>query len=330
MNAQLDPAGTGGEPPIRRLRTRERALVETVFLGPNGVRAGWRAALYVALFVVIFTALQFLLALAFPRSSLLESILTPQVLLFQELLLVAGAFGSAQIMALLEGRSIGAYGVPWRGAFGARFWQGTLWGILQLSAIMLPIDFWGGYTFGGLALHGRDIVWDALLWGLTFLAVGFAEEFLFRGYLQFTLTEGIGFWPAAALLSVSFGAVHLRNPGEGPVGALSVVAIGIFLCFTLWRTGDLWWAIGWHAAFDFGETYLYSVPNSGIVTRGHLLAASLHGPRWISGGAVGPEGSLAAFAVLAVAFAAFDRLYRPRRENAHALNGRRDDSSVPL
>ena len=134
-----------------------------------------------------------------------------------------------------------------------------------------------------------------------FLAVGFAEEFLFRGYLQFTLTEGMGFWPAALLLSLIFGAVHLRNPGEGVVGALSVFAIGMFLCLTLRRTGDLWLAIGWHAAFDFGETYLYSVPNSGLVMPGHLFAASLHGPRWLTGGSVGPEGSVFSFAVLAVA-----------------------------
>ncbi len=63
---------------------------------------------------------------------------------------------------------------------------------------------------------------------------------------------------------------HLTNPGEGPVGALAVFVVGMFLCLTLRRTGDLWFAIGFHAAFDFGETYLYSVPDSGIVAPGHL------------------------------------------------------------
>jgi uncharacterized protein len=107
-----------------------------------------------------------------------------------------------------------------------------------------------------------------------------------------------------------FGAVHLRNPGEGVVGALSVFAIGLFLCLTLRRTGDLWLAIGWHAAFDLGETYLYSVPNSGLVMPGHLFAASLHGARWLTGGTVGPEGSVFSFAVLAVTAVAFSFVYR--------------------
>ncbi len=292
-------------------------LGETIFLGPNGIRAGWRAALYVAFFMLIELVLQSLIALN-PFASVADLLRTPEALLIRELVLIAGAVGAAQVMALIEGRTIGAYGVPWRGAFRARFWQGTVWGIAQLSAIMLLIAAWHGYTFGGLALGGGALIEFAVRWAAVFLAVGFAEEFLFRGYLQFTLAEGMGFWPTALLLSLIFGAVHLHNPGEGVVGALSVFTIGVFLCLTLRRTGDLWLAIGWHAAFDFGETYLYSVPNSGLVMPGHLLAASLHGARWLTGGSVGPEGSAFSFAVLAVTFVAFDRVYRPRKEAAEA------------
>jgi membrane protease YdiL (CAAX protease family) len=313
MTDHLDPAGSSGVPPVQRVRGRERALAEDIFLGPNGIRAGWRAALYAAFFILIELALQSLIALD-PFAGVADLLRTPEVLLVRELVLIAGALGAAQIMALIEGRAVGAYGIPWRGAFRARFWQGTVWGIAQLSAVMLLIAAWHGYTVGGLALGGSALIEYALRWAAVFLAVGFAEEFLFRGYLLFTLAEGMGFWPTALLLSLMFGAVHLRNPGEGVVGALSVFTIGMFLCLTLRRTGDLWLAIGWHAAFDFGETYLYSVPNSGLVMQGHLLSASLHGPRWLTGGSVGPEGSAFSFAVLAVVAASFNFIYRPNKE----------------
>jgi uncharacterized protein len=315
MTDQLDPAGGSGEPPAQQDRVRERVLGERIFLGPSGIRAVWRAALYVAFFILIELLLQSLIALD-PFAGVANLLNSPEVLLVRELVLIAGALGAAQIMALIEGRTVGAYGIPRRGAFSGRFWQGTVWGIVQLSAIMLLIAAWHGYNFGGLALGGSAAIEYALRWAAVFLAVGFAEEFLFRGYLQFTLAEGMGFWPTALLLSLLFGAVHLHNPGEGVVGALSVFTIGMFLCLTLRRTGDLWLAIGWHAAFDFGETYLYSVPNSGLVMQGHLLTASLHGPRWLTGGTVGPEGSAFSFAVLALTFAAFDRIYRPRKESA--------------
>ena len=139
--------------------------------------------------------------------------------------------------------------------------------------------------------------------------MGFFEEFFFRGYTQFTLASGIGFWPAATVISAVFGAWHLGNKGEDIAGAASVFVIGMFFCLTLRRTGNLWFAVGLHASFDWGETFLFSVPNSGIVAPGHLLNSSFHGPVWLTGGTVGPEGSVMAFLVVALAAAVFSRVF---------------------
>jgi uncharacterized protein len=147
----------------------------------------------------------------------------------------------------------------------------------------------------------------------VFLCVGLFEEFLFRGYAQFTLATGIGFWLAATALSAAFGAIHIRNSGEDLIGALSVFMIGMFFCLTLRRTGNLWFAVGLHAAFDWGETFLFSVPNSGLVAPGHLLNSSVHGPVWLTGGTVGPEGSVMAFVVVGIASAVFVSVY-PAKE----------------
>jgi uncharacterized protein len=313
MNSDLEPRNTGGEIPPPSPSPEKCTILEAVFLGPQEIRAGWRAGLYVAIFLLLATALQAIVALL--RIAVRRQI--GSGLFLQEVLLVACALAAAQVMAFLEGRRVGDYGLPWRSAFRGHFWQGVFWGIAEITVLMLLIRALGGYSFGGLALRGTEAAHYALLWAGFFLVVGFAEEFLFRGYLQFTLASGMGFWPAAILLSVAFGAVHLRNPGEGPAGALGVFVIAMFFCFTLRRTGDLWFAIGIHAAYDFGETYLYSVPNSGIMLQGHLLAASLHGPHWLTGGSIGPEGSVLAFAVLAVMFVVFDRVYRPRSPRAN-------------
>ncbi|HVO79495.1 MAG TPA: CPBP family intramembrane glutamic endopeptidase, partial [Terriglobales bacterium] len=129
------------------------------------------------------------------------------------------------------------------------------------------------------------------------------------GYIQFTLAQGIGFWPAAALLSALFGATHVNNPGETPTGILGAAVIGFFFCLTLRRTGNLWFAIGFHASWDWGETYFYSVPDSGGVWPGHLLQSSFQGPTWLTGGSVGPEGSALLFVVIALTWVVFDRAY---------------------
>ena len=72
----------------------------------------------------------------------------------------------------------------------------------------------------------------------------------------------LGFWPTAIILS-SPSAPCTWNKGESLVGAAGAALIGLFFCLTLRRTGNLWFAVGLHASWDWGETYLYSVPNSG-------------------------------------------------------------------
>jgi membrane protease YdiL (CAAX protease family) len=309
VNGSEAPRSDDVEPQIEPPPTR-RFLLESIFLGPNGVRAGWRAALFVALFLLFVSlggsALR-LLRLSVPGP------ITPSVLGAQETLAALCAIAAALIMARLEQRRFGDYGMPVTQAFGKNFSLGAVWGIAAITALMLVIRAFGGYSFGMVDLSPSGVVRYALEWGAVFCLVAIFEEFFFRGYLQFTLSSGMGFWPAALLLSVAFGAVHIRNPGEGPVGALSVFVIGMFLCFTLRRTGTLWFAIGFHAAYDYGESYLYSVPDSGIVMPGHLLASSFHGPAWLTGGTVGPEGSIFDFVIMAIVFVVFDRVYRARR-----------------
>jgi membrane protease YdiL (CAAX protease family) len=183
------------------------------------------------------------------------------------------------------------------------------WGIVAITALILMIGGVGDFTISRLALHGARVIKFAAFWGLYFVIVGFFEEFFLRGYSQFTLTTGIGFWPTALLLSVVFAFMHLGNPGETWIGLLAVAVIGIFFCLTLRRTGTLWFAVGFHASWDWGESYLYSVPDSGGMSPGHLLNSSFHGSRWLTGGSVGPEGSVMVFVVIALAWVVFNRVY---------------------
>lgn len=228
--------------------------------------------------------------------------LSPGFLLFLEVGNFAILLGLSKIMSFVESRPFGDYGMPMRNAFGGNFWTGWLLGLAEASVLVGLILVFGGYSFGELELHGREILLWGLLHLLLFLFVGLYEEFLFRGYVQFTLSKWVGFWPAALLLSLGFGAVHLHNRGESWVGAASVSLVGLLFAFTLKRSGNLWYAIGLHAGFDWGETFLYSVPNSGEMLSGHLSNAALHGPRWLTGGTVGPEGSVFCFLTMGLQF----------------------------
>jgi uncharacterized protein len=272
-----------------------------VFVGETGLRAGWRFLIYVAIVAVGSTLINALVRLvAHPQRS---TTITAWVLLWQEALGFALVFGAALIMSRIERRPPGQYGLPAREMFGTKFWLGFSVGLAEISVLIGLISAFGGYSFGTLALRGNEIMESGLLYLVGFTLVGLFEEFAFRGYSLYTLGDGIGFWPGALVLSLAFGGVHLGNPGEGWVGAASVVMIALLFCFSLKRSGNLWYAVGLHASFDWGETYLYSVPNSGAVMQGHLSDAILRaGPKWLTGGTVGPEGSVFCFVTIALQF----------------------------
>jgi membrane protease YdiL (CAAX protease family) len=282
---------------------KRESPLRDVFHGADGIYPGTRWLIYLGMGWVIYQLEGWLLA-SF-RSAL--GVLWWSMMIEGSRMLAA--IVPAVVMARIEGRPFGDFGLPARRAFGRNFWVGALWGIASLSVLMLALRGAGAFEFGSLALHGTRIWKFAAYYAVLFLITGFFEDFLMRGYSQWVLTQGMNFWPAAALLSFAFGYIHSGNSGEAMSGLVAAGLIGFFLCLTLRRTGTLWWAVGFHMAWDWGESYLYSVPDSGTVLPGHLINSSLHGPDWLTGGSVGPEGSYLVFAVIGALWVVFDRAY---------------------
>ena len=286
-----------------------------IFIGDDGLRSGWRFAIYIAAFLALAQVLSVVVRRLVPSSVVQTSPLWG--FLIGECISLVAAIAPAFVLSRFEQRPFGAYGLPRQGAFGERFWVGVVWGIASFTLLILVMRGLGIFSFGVLALHGVHLVKFAVFWAVLFLVVGFFEEFLTRGYTLFTLSQGIGFWPAAVLLSLVFGGSHLQNKGEAYIGAAGAAAIGLFFCLTLRRTGSLWFAVGMHMSWDWSETYLYSVPDSGLVLPGHLLNSSFHGSVWLTGGSVGPEGSILLFVLIGLMALVFDRM--TRRDSLHLL-----------
>jgi hypothetical protein len=288
------PREVGANP----IPTRPSA-VHNIFLGPNGIRAGWRLA--------IFLALDFAFVYGIVHIPGMRSLLPSQQLFTAKGLLTSeGLFNllplllAAGVMTLIEKRSFADYGMPLKETLGKRFWQGVPIGFVMLSLLLALIGLMHGFSLDGVAVGGTAAISLAILYFIGFVFVGMFEEFSFRGYMQSTLGSGIGFWPAAIILSFVFGAIHLGNTGEAKIGAVMAGCFGLVAAFALRRTGNIWYPIGMHASWDWGETYFYGTPDSGILAQGHFLNSSFHGPDWLTGGTVGPEGSVFVFLVLII------------------------------
>jgi membrane protease YdiL (CAAX protease family) len=283
-NLGLEPVAATPSPPSRRER----------------LEAIWRLLLFLFLGLLIGPAV--VAAIGFRLFETQRGQFTPQFLLFLEVANFLVVLGLSAVLSKMEKKPLGEYGLPLKRAFKGNFWLGVLFGLAEASVLIGLIQIFGGYSFGTRALQGAAILEWGLLHFVLFVFVGLYEEFLFRGYPQLSLGKLSGFWPAAVTLSVLFGLVHLSNGGENSIGAVSVVIVGLLFAFTLKRSGNLWYAVGLHAGFDWAQSYLYSVPDSGELLQGHLSNAVLQGPTWLTGGSVGPEASVFCFLTMGLQF----------------------------
>lgn len=223
------------------------------------------------------------------------------------------AFGA--IMAAIERRPFAAFGLPWRQTLGARFWQGAAVGTVSLAVLMTGLLLAGAVEIRAPAASAPGAVAFGAGYAVLFVLLAVREEFLYRGYGLFTLTETTTFWFAAVASTVWFTWAH-AGPRESWIGLANVAIYGLLACLTLRRTGNLWLALGFHTAWDWGQTFLFGVSDSGhSAAPGHFCTSivSPSEPAWLSGGPVGPEGSVLCAAVLVLLWIACTWLPREVR-----------------
>jgi len=294
-----------------------------VFFGRFGLRAGWGIAIYLV-FYVILGILGGIFAVA-ATGSLKEAMaarahnqahpnepkvhfeppFVPSLVIVNDGIPFIGILGVCWFFSRAERRKLGAYGIGKSRFFDV--FPGAFWGLAMLSILVFLLKSLHLLVFDGRALHRSAILTYGFAWLVAFLMVGFAEEYLFRGYIFFATERGIfglaehiskehtrlvAFWLAATIMSLIFGAAHLGNGGENALGIFQVVLVGFVFSYTLWRTGSLWWAIGFHATWDWAQSFLYGVADSGNVSVGRLFVTHPTGSKLLSGGVDGPEGSV--------------------------------------
>jgi len=272
---------------------RARSSIASIFIGPDGLRAGWRFLLF-ALGIelgalVVEEPLAQVLARYFAIN--LRELSAP-ALLIREFVFCLSVFLVTGIAALAERRRIDSYGLPIEQAFGKFFWKGMLAGLLVVLFVAGAMILSGAMVLHGLALHGSDLAMFTLLWFVANILIGLSEEYTFRGYGLQSLWRGAGFWPAALITTAIFAGDHLEKPGENAMDIGMIFFLGLILCLSVRKTGSLWWAVGWHAGFDFGQLFLIGTRNGGQTPVGRLFNVTFPGPAWLNGGELGTEASV--------------------------------------
>lgn len=321
MNAPSQPPRADPPTPLLPLRPSEGRR-RRIFLGAHGLRVVWRLLVFAGIYVAIRFCESPLLHAAFRWLATPPATVTPWFLLVLETGFGLGLWPATLVMGKIEKRGLAAYGLPWRLAFGRAFWEGALWGFVAIGLVVGGLATTHGISLTWSGLSAKEVFVQGLSWCVAFVLVGITEEFLLRGYGLATLAEGIGFWPAAVIFSLAFGAFHVGDVGETYLGIATAIATGLVFSLSLRRTGNLWFAIGMHSTWSWSETFVYGVRDSGFQSTSHLLSGTARGPAWLSGGSAGPEGSLLALVVMILLWFSIARRFRHIRFPAVAIQPR--------
>lgn len=225
---------------------------------------------------------------------------------------LGAAFGLATVLLLLwvrlfERRGPATLGLNARGPM--RFVRGYLLGLAFLAGVVGIIWAAGGYVVEGAGAFGSAAVGAVLLpigvLMLGFIIQGSSEEMLFRGWLMQLIASRHGIWIAVVANSALFALAHAGNiepSKELAVGLANIVLFGLFISLYAVREGSLWGVCGWHAAWNWLLGLGFGLEVSGMKIDSLPLITDLTAAPgaawWLTGGAFGPEASLAATALL--------------------------------
>ena len=121
------------------------------------------------------------------------------------------------------------------------------------------------------------------------------EELLFRGVLFRAVETWFGSWAALVVSSLVFGLSHMMNPQATLQGALFIaVEAGILLAGAYMLTRRLWMSIGFHMAWNYTQSAIFSGVVSGTDAAPGLIRSTTHGPALLTGGEFGVEASILA------------------------------------
>jgi hypothetical protein len=244
---QPEPSGQFSSEPYRGLKW--------MFVGPDGLRAGWSVLIFFVLFVILTGGFGFL----FLKLHLIVNgnVFTPHQQFFSESFQVLALLLTVTIMAVIERRKFLDYNL--RGERRVvHFFSGFVVGFGALSALVGSLGCGHWLHFGPVALSGTQIVKYAVMWGVVFLLVGCFEEGMMRCYLQYTFTRGVNFWWASGIIAGVCGLLLFTQKGNGVWGVYGIALLGLIPCLLLQlksapSTG--FWNAAWLTSTLFGAAH---------------------------------------------------------------------------
>ncbi len=180
------------------------------------------------------------------------------------------------------------------------------WGIATLC--VLPMAFAGGIV---VSITVDPSAWGWLAADTAFFALAaMAEEIAFRGYGFQRFVQAVGPVWASLGFAVFYAILQSLLPGASSASFAVAVALGLVLSAAYLRTKALWVSWGINFGWKASRALIFGLTISGVSVHSPVVEGVALGPRWLTGGGYGLDGSWFAFLVLLAALPVVFRLTR--------------------
>lgn len=165
--------------------------------------------------------------------------------------------------------------------------MGFLSALIIVGSVVAVLYFSNCIAVSGF-IDNKRVVFDLLV---KFFMGALIEELLFRLILFKLTEEWLGTWVALLIQVFLFGFAHQLNENATLFTSFSVVIVGGLVYSAAYiYSRSLWLPLGLHWGWNFFQSGVFSMPNSGTPYEG-LLVTKVSGPEWLTGGPWGIEGS---------------------------------------
>jgi membrane protease YdiL (CAAX protease family) len=284
---------------------------EGLLRGPGLWRAGWRAAIFIALLFLPYWIVG-LFVKSGPTAQAAVFDVSVEMIMSYALLVFWAVVISWLCLRFLEGMKLSALGFALYTGWFRDLVKGCVMAALMMTSVTL-LQVLGGATrlrFNpiwrgerGVDLTGLRVVVAEIIIALVLLILaGALEELWYRGYAFQTLLRGAPAVIPILLFSLFFGLAHLKNPNRTFFSTANTVLAGIWLSIAYLRTRGLWFPTALHFTWNWMMGAVFGIPVSGLHIPEHSILISTNvGPVWLTGGNYGSEGGVAATITLIIA-----------------------------
>jgi uncharacterized protein len=275
------------------------------------LRAGWRAAIFIALIYSPYLIIGlFLKPAETPPAAVID--VSPGMILTYAVLVGWVTAVSWFCLRFLEGMKLSSLGFALHGGWFGDVLKGCAIGALMIASVVTIQIIGGGARLGfnpilqgeqGIDWAGGRMVAAEMIAALVLLILAAAfEELVFRGYAFQTLLRGLPAIVPILIFSIYFGWAHWENPSRTLFSTANTALAGIWLSIAYLRTRSLWFPTALHFTWNWMMGAFFGIPVSGMRIPQHpILALSGGDPVWLTGGSYGSEGGATATIVLIIA-----------------------------